>query len=61
MTPLAAIEADADIVLFPYTQPVEVLPDVVPYELIIAKQRNGPVGMVPLEFLRRFVTFRERG
>lgn len=55
-----AIEADADIVLFPYTQPIEVLPDVVPYELIIAKQRNGPVGMVPLEFVRRFVTFRER-
>lgn len=55
-----AIEADADIVLFPYTPPVEVLPDVVPYELIIAKQRNGPVGMVPLDFIRRFVTFRER-
>lgn len=55
-----AIEADADIVLFPYTAPVEVLPDVVPYELIIAKQRNGPVGMVPLDFVRRFVTFREK-
>lgn len=55
-----AIEADADIVLYPYTQPVEVLPDVVDYELIIAKQRNGPVGMVPLSFVRRFVTFTER-
>lgn len=55
-----AIEADADIVLFPYTQPVEVLPDVVDYELIIAKQRNGPVGMVSLAFTRRFVRFDER-
>lgn len=55
-----AIEADADIVLFPYTQPVEVLPDVVDYELIIAKQRNGPVGMVPLAFIKRFVRFEER-
>lgn len=55
-----AIEADADIVLYPYTQPVEVLPDVVDYELIIAKQRNGPVGMVPLAFVRRFVRFEER-
>ena len=55
-----AIEADADIVLFPYTLPVEVLPDIVPYELIIAKQRNGPTGMVPLEFIRRFVRFDEK-
>ena len=55
-----AIEADADIVLFPYTQPVEVMPDVQDYELIIAKQRNGPVGMVPLAFVRRFVRFEEK-
>ena len=29
-------------------------------ELIIAKQRNGPIGNVPLAFLKPFTLFRDR-
>ncbi|MEO8657251.1 MAG: DnaB-like helicase C-terminal domain-containing protein, partial [Bryobacteraceae bacterium] len=29
-------------------------------ELIVAKQRNGPVGKVPLVFLREFTKFENR-
>jgi replicative DNA helicase len=29
-------------------------------ELIIAKQRNGPVGRVPLVFLKQFTAFKDR-
>jgi replicative DNA helicase len=31
--------------------------DVVPVELLLLKQRNGPTGKVPLTFLRRYVRF----
>ena len=29
-------------------------------ELIIAKQRNGPVGEIPLTFLKEFTRFEDR-
>ena len=29
-------------------------------ELIIAKQRNGPIGNVPLAFLKQFTAFKDR-
>ncbi len=29
-------------------------------ELIIAKQRNGPIGTVPLAFLKQFTAFKDR-
>lgn len=54
-----AIEQDADIVLFPYAKPEEPLPDVIETDLLIAKQRNGPVGKVPLKFFRKFTRFVE--
>lgn len=55
-----AIEQDADIILFPWTQETEAPTDIQDYELIIAKQRNGPVGMVPLAFIRKYVRMEER-
>jgi len=29
-------------------------------ELIVAKQRNGPIGTVPLAFLKQFTAFKDR-
>jgi replicative DNA helicase len=50
-----AIEQDADIVMFPYH-----IPDTENrYELIIAKQRNGPVGTVPFRFNGSIQRFEE--
>ena len=52
------IEEDADLVLFPW--PAEVGssgPGDADTQLIIAKQRNGPTGEVPLRFERELVTF----
>jgi replicative DNA helicase len=51
-------EQDADIVSFPIRQEVQdKQSDIIGIELIIAKQRNGPLGRVPLAFLRRFAKF----
>jgi replicative DNA helicase len=59
-----AIEQDADLVLLlskkikEDTQAQENLNDTcVLRELIIAKQRNGPVGIIPLVFLKHFTRF----
>ncbi len=54
-----AIEQDADIVAFIYRHDVydEDSPDQGVAELIIAKQRNGPVGTIKLQFEARYARF----
>ncbi len=54
-----AIEQDADIVIFIYRDEVynEDSSDKGRAEIIIAKQRNGPIGMIPLTFLGEFTKF----
>ena len=54
-----AIEQDADIVMFIYRDEVydEDTPDAGIAELIIAKQRNGPVGTVKVQFEGRHARF----
>ena len=57
------LEQDADVVSFIYREELY-NPDDPSLEgeatLIIAKQRNGPVGDLPLVFLKQFTTFKER-
>jgi replicative DNA helicase len=59
-----AIEQDADVVLMLHRphEPGEEMEDVSGNEadLIIAKQRNGPIGQVPLVFQKRFLRFESR-
>jgi len=54
-----AIEQDADLIVFIYRDEVynEDTPDKGKAEIIISKQRNGPIGMVPLTFLGQFTRF----
>jgi replicative DNA helicase len=54
-----AIEQDADIILFIYRDEVynEASPDKGIAEIIIAKQRSGPIGTVKLAFLGQYVLF----
>lgn len=55
-----SIEQDADIVLLPVRQDgQDDHADAVAVDLIIAKQRNGPLGRVPLKFLKRYAKFIE--
>lgn len=58
-----SIEQDADLVAFIYREEVykrdrEDLKGLA--DLIIAKQRNGPIGVVPLRFLGQFTRFENR-
>jgi replicative DNA helicase len=70
-----AIEQDADLVGILYKVDPEntsqrkdditdeetgMLPDAIPVNLLVAKQRNGPTGDVPLTFLRTFTRFENR-
>lgn len=54
-----AIEQDADLIVFIYRDEVynESSPDKGTAEIIIAKQRNGPIGKVRLTFLGQFTCF----
>ncbi len=59
-----AIEQDADVVMFIHrddegdTQPVE--HPALEVELIVAKQRNGPIGSIDLVFLSEYTRFESR-
>ncbi|MFW5811859.1 MAG: replicative DNA helicase, partial [Alkalispirochaetaceae bacterium] len=57
-----SIEQDADVVLFLHRdrgidREGDVMPNVVETELIVAKQRNGPVGTVRIAFIPRYTKF----
>ncbi len=60
-----SIEQDADLVFFVhrdgyYNPELERDREVVDAELIIAKQRNGPTGSVPIGFFKKYTKFVER-
>jgi replicative DNA helicase len=55
-----AIEQDADVVMFLFREEVYKRDDPTvegKAELIIGKQRNGPIGTVALNFIRQFTRF----
>lgn len=58
-----AIEQDADLIMFMYRD-IVYNPDTenpASAELIIGKQRNGPTGTVPLQFIRELTKFESAG
>jgi replicative DNA helicase len=65
-----SIEQDADVVMFIHREDQEEGAEgggggersntAIPVELIVAKQRNGPIGSVPLVFLSEFTRFESR-
>jgi replicative DNA helicase len=63
-----SIEQDADVVMFIHREEADDAGDgapppsstVIPVELIIAKQRNGPVGSIDLVFLSEYTRFESR-
>jgi replicative DNA helicase len=56
-----SIEQDADLVMFPYAGEIpDPRPPVLDYDLLLAKQREGPLGPIPLSFTLRHTRFDER-
>jgi replicative DNA helicase len=62
-----AIEQDADVVMFIHRDEdsggdggPDSGPSALPVELIVAKQRNGPIGSIDLIFLSEFTRFESR-
>ena len=55
-----AIEQDADVVMFIHREPSRDDPEKFEHELVLAKQRNGPTGNIPVVFLREFTTFESK-
>jgi len=58
-----AIEQDADVIMFMYRDIVynPETDNPASAELIIGKQRNGPTGMIPLQFIRELTKFESAG
>ncbi|MEX1112592.1 MAG: LAGLIDADG family homing endonuclease [Candidatus Andersenbacteria bacterium] len=57
-----SIEQDADVVMFLHRQLLEEgeeRPEVMEVDLLIEKHRNGPTGLVPLNFHSKYVTYTE--
>jgi replicative DNA helicase len=58
-----AIEQDADLIIFIYRDEIYNRSDDNPNkgiaEVIIGKQRNGPIGVIKMTFLDKFTTFKE--
>jgi len=56
-----AIEQDADVITFIYRDEVynEDSPDKGTAEIIVAKQRNGPIGMRRMTFLGEYTRFED--
>jgi replicative DNA helicase len=52
-----AIEQDADVVIFIHREGGNSDQQDAEHELVIAKQRNGPTGNIPVTFLREYTTF----
>ncbi len=60
-----AIEQDADVVMFIHREDADEGEDersrtAIPVELIVAKQRNGPIGTIDLVFLSEYTRFESR-
>jgi len=52
-----AIEQDADVVIFIHREFSKNEDEPPKYELVLAKQRNGPTGNIPVVFRKEYTTF----
>jgi replicative DNA helicase len=55
-----AIEQDADVVLFIHREPSQEDREKSEYEFMLAKQRNGPTGVVPVVFISEYTMFESK-
>jgi replicative DNA helicase len=53
------IEQDGDNIFFLHRPPFEESSPVIPIDLVIAKQRNGPIGTTTIQYIRPIVRFEE--
>jgi replicative DNA helicase len=56
----SAIEQDADVVMFIYRDVYNENSGARVADIIVAKQRNGPIGKVEVAFLREYTRFENR-